>query len=303
VGHFEAGSSLLVILVSAYSVGAHNQNLRVSLAAGLIFAAASGFGPGQPAAQMWPDFAFSAVLVLLPLSVGVSMRRQVRRAVLAERRTVTLEFTQQQRAHEAVQQERRRIARELHDIVSHGLGLVVLHAGVADRVLDTDPARARESLQLIRETGQEAIREMGTLVNLAREDTAASRDPQPNLTDVERLVATTRAAGLNVRLVRLGEQRPLTAAVELNAYRVIQEGLTNALKHAGAATVTVALRYQPDGIDVEVTDDGASGTAGGGGRHGLLGLRERVAVFGGTFDAGGAPEGGWTLRATFPTTR
>jgi signal transduction histidine kinase len=189
----------------------------------------------------------------------------------------------------------------LHDIISHGLGLVVLQAGVADQVLDHDPNRAREALAQIRQTGQEAIGELSTLVGLIREDPPTS-DPQPTLADIERLVESTRAAGLDVHLRTQGPLRPLPAAVELNAYRVVQEGLTNALKHAGHAKVNVVLQYLPSNLEIEIVDDGHGAQRGSGGRYGLPGLRERVAVFGGRFEAGSQPAGGWRIRASFPTT-
>jgi signal transduction histidine kinase len=218
------------------------------------------------------------------------------------RRAATLETEQTVAAAKAAEEERRRIARELHDIISHGLGLVVLQAGVADQVLDRDPDRAREALAQIRQTGQEALGELSTLVGLIREDPATLADPQPTLADIERLVENIRAAGLVVQLRSEGPTRPLHAAVELNAYRVVQEGLTNALKHAGRAKVNVVLRYLPSNLEVEIVDDGRAAQRGSGGRQGLPGLRERVAVFGGRFEAGSQPDGGWRLRASFPTT-
>ncbi|MBM0224245.1 sensor histidine kinase [Micromonospora sp. ATA51] len=142
---------------------------------------------------------------------------------------------------------------------------------------------------------------MGTLVGLIRDEPGPGRDPQPTLGDIERLVATTRSAGLAVHVQTEGKERDLPASVELNAYRVVQEGLTNALKHAGRADVRVVLRYRADGIEVEVSDDGAGTGQGPGGRRGLIGLGERVAVFGGRFEAGRDPRGGWKVRASFPT--
>jgi signal transduction histidine kinase len=218
------------------------------------------------------------------------------------RRTATLETEQTVAAAKAAEEERRRIARELHDIISHGLGLVVLQAGVADQVLDRDPDRAREALAQIRRTGQEAIGELSTLVGLIRENPPTSADPQPTLADIERLVDSTRAAGLDVHIQTLGPPRSLPAAVELNAYRVVQEGLTNALKHAGHAKVDVLLHYRSSDLEIEIADDGRATQRGNGGGHGLPGLRERVAVFSGSFEAGRQPEGGWRIRASFPTT-
>jgi signal transduction histidine kinase len=292
LGHTEAGAGILIGFIATYTVAAYGDNLAYAIAVGLIFAVSNSVGQA-PEEALW-DAAFNVVALALPFVAGVTVRA-------LGRRTATLETEQTVAAAKAAEEERRRIARELHDIISHGLGLVVLQAGVADQVLDRDPDRAREALAQIRQTGQEAIGELSTLVGLIREDPPTS-DPQPTLADIERLVDSTRAAGLEVQLHTLGPTRPLPAAVELNAYRVVQEGLTNALKHAGHANVNVLLHYRPNNLEVEIVDDGDGAQRGNGGRHGLPGLRERVAVFGGRFEAGSQPDGGWRISASFPTT-
>lgn len=293
LGHYEAGSSIIIAFIATYTVAVYGDNLAYAIAVGLIFAVSTGVGQA-PEEAVW-DAAFSVVALALPFVAGVTVRA-------LGRRTATLETEQTVAAAKAAEEERRRIARELHDIISHGLGLVVLQAGVADQVLDRDPDRAREALAQIRRTGQEAIGELSTLVGLIRENPPTSADPQPTLADIERLVDSTRAAGLDVHLQTLGPQRSLPAAVELNAYRVVQEGLTNALKHAGHAKVNVLLHYRPSDLEIEIADDGRATQRGNGGGHGLPGLRERVAVFSGSFEAGRQPEGGWRIRASFPTT-
>jgi signal transduction histidine kinase len=292
LGHFEAGSGIIIAFIATYTVAAYGDNLAYAIAVGLIFAVSTGVGQA-PGEAVW-DAAFSVVALALPFVAGVTVRA-------LGRRTAILETEQTAAAAKAAEEERRRIARELHDIISHGLGLVVLQAGVADQVLDRDPDRAREALAQIRQTGQEAIGELSTLVGLIREDPPTS-DPQPTLADIERLVESTRAAGLDVQLQTLGPPRSLPAAVELNAYRVVQEGLTNALKHAGRAKVNVLLHYLPSDLEIEIVDDGHGAQRGGGGGYGLPGLRERVAVFSGSFEAGRQPEGGWRISASFPTT-
>ncbi len=300
-GHFESGSSLLIGLVAAYSVGVYGADLRYAGGAIVCFTAAMGLR--EPSGEALPDMLWTLAAFALPVTVGLATRALRGRTLVLEERTVTLEREQEQRAAAAVAEERWRIARELHDIISHGLGVVVLQAGAAEQVLDRDPAKAREALALIRATGQEAIGEMGTLVGLIRDDPEPSRDPQPTLADLERLVATTCALGLPVRMMTEGTAGRVPAAVELSAYRVVQESLTNALKHAGNARVSVVLRYQPDDLEVEVSDDGTGCPQGAGGRHGLTGLRERVSIFGGRFEAGRGQTGGWTVRASFPTAR
>jgi signal transduction histidine kinase len=162
-------------------------------------------------------------------------------------------------------------------------------------------ARARDAVATIRATGLQAINEMATLVVLTDEGAPPQRVPQPRLADVDRLVAGARSAGVAVDVETTGEKRELPASVELNAFRVIQEGLTNAMKHAHGARVAIELAYLPDAVEIRVTDDGTTASAGPGGRRGLIGLRERVSVFEGLLEAGENPTGGWTLRATFPT--
>jgi signal transduction histidine kinase len=239
------------------------------------------------------NFAFAMVFIVPIWLAGRTIRARTARAEELERE-------QEERALAAVEEERRRIARELHDVISHSLGVVVLQAGAVEQVLERDPERAREMLRSIRRTGQEAIGELGTLLTLARGEVESSREPQPALADLERLVANTREAGLPVELDIEGPRRPLPAAVELSAYRVVQEGLTNVLKHAGGASARVVLRYRQDELEVEVSDDGVRSGDGRGSRRGLAGIAERVAVFGGRFEAGPAREGGWRLRATLP---
>jgi signal transduction histidine kinase len=299
LGHYEAGASVLIALVAAYSAGAYGRNLPFTVA--VVFAFGVTTGLREAAGEAVPDMAWSWAVLGMALGVGLTARRVRGQSQIAQRRVEQLQLEQRALAEAAARQERQRIARELHDIISHGLGVVVLQAGAAEQVLDQSPDKTREALRLIRATGQEAITELGTLVALIRDEQPPGRDPQPTLREVERLVATTRSAGQAVTVQTEGQPRDLPPSVELNAYRVIQEGLTNALKHAPGATVRVILRYHPGGLDVEVRDDGAGAADGPGTRRGLIGLRERAAVFGGQFEAGRDPEGGWKLRASFPT--
>lgn len=298
LGHYEAGAAVLIGVIATYSAGAYGRNLPFTVA--VVFAFGVTTGLRQPAAEALPDMAWSWAVLALALGVGLTARRLRGQSQSAQRQVQQMRQEQQALAEAAARQERQRIARELHDIISHGLGVVVLQAGAAEQVLDRDPGRAREALQLIRGTGLEAITELGTLVALIRDEQPPGRDPQPTLRDVERL-ATTRSAGLAVTVQTDGQPRDLPASVELNAYRVIQEGLTNALKHAPGSAVQVVLRYHPGGLDVEVRDDGTDTAGGPGSRRGLAGLRERAAVFGGQFEAGRDPQGGWKIRASFPT--
>jgi signal transduction histidine kinase len=178
---------------------------------------------------------------------------------------------------------------------------MVLQAGVAQNLLTRDPVRARDALELVRETGQESMAEMGRLVSLVRAEDDGS-DPQPTLSDTDRLVNAQRAVGAHVDLDTEGSPRRLPPAVELSAYRVVQESLTNTMKHAANSDVRVVLQYQEHALSVEVSNDAGDGQPRSeSARAGLVGLRERVDVFGGQLVAGPGPNGGWTVRALFPT--
>jgi signal transduction histidine kinase len=219
-----------------------------------------------------------------------------RRAEDLEERAERLE-----RAHaEAVTSERATIARELHDVIAHSVSVMTVQAGAARLLLDDDPLRARESLMAVEETGRQALGEMRRLLGVLRGDEHETElAPQPRIADVDALVEQVRAAGLPVNVVVEGEPRPLSPGVDLAAYRVAQEALTNALKHAGAARAQVSIRYTTGALELAVTNDGHVRRNGRGG-HGLVGMRERVALYGGTFEAGPREAGGYAVRATLP---
>ena len=300
-GGSQTWSSLFITVVAVYSAAAHGSSTMVTVVvtgAGVVVHDLS-----DPTIATFGDWLWSSTLAGLSILVGLSGRALRLRENAVEGRAEALEREEEARAAAAAAEERRRIARELHDIVAHSLGLVVLQAGAAEQILDRDPQRAREALASIRTTGQQAIGEMGTLLGLLRGDVAASREPQPSLADLDRLLATMRSAGLKADVEIEGQQRALPAALELSAFRIIQEGLTNALKHAGPAQVRVILRYGERDVEIEVVDDGAGAGHGRGSRRGLAGIGERVAVFGGRLDVGPRGEGGWGLRAVFPLAR
>jgi signal transduction histidine kinase len=297
----ETGANLFILLAACYSVALYG---RDPLTAIVVYAITAAVHTGRtPEVHGVGDWLWDPVMFGLALGVGFAMRGRQSRTNALEERTDALEREQEQRAAVAAAEERQRIARELHDVISHSLGVMVLQAGAADQVIGRDPDRAREVLASIRATGQEAIGEMSTLLGLIRSDAPDTLEPQPSLADVERLVARMSEAGLPTKLEIEGERRPLPAALELSAYRIVQEGLTNAMKHAGPAHARVTLRYGARELDVEVADDGASARNGNGSRRGLAGIAERVSVFGGQLDVGPRPEGGWTLRAAFPIPR
>ena len=213
----------------------------------------------------------------------------------------------QQRAYasavrsQAERDDRIRIARELHDVVAHGLSLIAVQAGVAGWVAESQPAEAARALASIEEISRGALREMRALLGVLRveDDGAADLEPAHGLADLPALADRVTAAGIKVTLDVRGEPRDLLPGLDLAAYRVAQEALTNVIKHSGAAGCQVTIRYQAEAVGLEITDDGR-GTAGDRNGHGIKGMRERVALYDGTFQAGPGPEGGFTVTARFP---
>ncbi|BDM69618.1 hypothetical protein HEK616_31050 [Streptomyces nigrescens] len=213
-----------------------------------------------------------------------------------------------QEVAEAVTAERLRIARELHDMVAHSIGIIAIQAGVGSRVIQTQPAEAREALRAIEATSRETLSGLRrTLVSLrqAERDVTASKQsplaPAPGLADLERLAATTTDAGVRVDVHRSGKQRPLPADIDLSAYRIVQEALTNVVRHAGTGSCRVAIGYGDEELSVEVVDEGR-GATGDGSTHGfgLVGMRERVGLLGGHLSTGPRPEGGFRVAARLP---
>jgi signal transduction histidine kinase len=238
----------------------------------------------------------------LMLSGRVLRRRQERVRELTDR-AHRLEAQHEAEVAAALAEERTRIARELHDVVAHCVTVMVVQAGVAEALLPQDPTRAQEPLREVQSTGQQAITELTRLLGLLRgaADPPVDLDPQPGVAQLPELVERLQASGLDVRLTTEGEVRPLPPGLDLTVFRVVQEALTNTLKHAGAGTrARVDLRYRPQALVVEVTDDGREAAPTGAGGHGLIGMAERVSVFGGELTAGRRPDGGFRVLAELP---
>ncbi|HEY3261251.1 MAG TPA: sensor histidine kinase [Pseudonocardiaceae bacterium] len=236
---------------------------------------------------------------------GFALRERVTAADAAEQRAATLEQEQEEAERRAIVEERARIAREMHDVVSHHVTVMTVQAAAVRRLLRSDQERERQALVTVEQTGREALREMRRLVGVLR-DTAEppALAPQPSLSQISKLVAQAREAGLPVELRIDGEPVELPASIDLTAYRLVQEGLTNAISHARAEHAQVQVRYAAAGIEVEVCDDGR-GTDHEANRngHGLVGMRERVSIYGGRLEAGPRAEGGYRLRAWLPVQR
>ncbi|MFI6495420.1 sensor histidine kinase [Streptomyces sp. NPDC050564] len=213
-----------------------------------------------------------------------------------------------QEVAEAVTAERLRIARELHDMVAHSIGIIAIQAGVGSRVIQTQPAEAREALRAIEATSRETLSGLRrTLVSLRQADRGATASeqsplaPTPGLADIERLAAATAGAGVRVDVRRSGEQRPVPADIDLSAYRIVQEALTNVVRHAGTGRCRVAIDYGNEELSVEVVDDGRGATENGSAHgFGLIGMRERVGLLGGHLSIGPRPEGGFRVAARLP---
>jgi signal transduction histidine kinase len=232
---------------------------------------------------------------------GSWQRVMARRAEASRRRAIDVEVAAAERTMTAVLEERTRIARELHDIVAHAMSVMVVQAGAAEQVVDDDPEHAREALRQIRSTGTGALAEMRRLVSVLREPgETGSLSPQPGLGALQALVEEVRAAGLPITLEIEGEPRELPAGLDLTAYRIVQEALTNVRRHAAQATaVTVVVAFEVDNLRIDVRDDGpgAASTEGG---HGLVGMRERAQLYGGRLIAATLPGRGFQVTAELP---
>jgi signal transduction histidine kinase len=294
-------ATIAAVLLATYAVAAQGSRRGAYLAAPLALGV-----PVVVALRAHAD----AADVLLPLTF-FAIPWLAGRAVAAYRRqgetltvlTARLIRERDARARLAVLEERARLARELHDTVAHAVSVMVLQAGAAEQVLDREPERAREAMRAVQAVAREALDQLGTLLGLLDPgDGQPPLAPQSGLAELERLVAAVRQAGLPVRLRLVGDRRPLPAAVDGAAYRVIQEALTNALKHAEAASTTVTVRYAAEGVHLDIVDEGGSRVSAPDSEgHGLAGMRERVAYHGGRVTAGARPGGaGFAVSAFLP---
>jgi signal transduction histidine kinase len=288
--------------VALYTVAAHCER-RVAIAA----AAATGVALLVPAAAgrgvSSAGFAVAMYAVfVVAWAVGDNLR--TRRAYLGEveDRVARLERDREEQARRAVAAERARIARELHDLISHNVSVMVVQAAAGSDVFDGQPDRARMALRAIESIGREALVELRRLLGVVSADDAgeaAGLSPQPGLARLPELVEQVGAGGLRVELTVEGEARDLPAGVDLSAFRIVQEALTNTLKHARASRAPVSLHYTGDGLAIDVIDDGTASNGDGGGR-GIVGMRERAALVGGRLSAGPRPAGGFAVHAWMP---
>ena len=288
------------LLAAFWVAGSHPNPRRGLVGGGIGYAAIAAIVLNE-----LPDAASAVAVFLLAgaaWALGRTLAERGRHAVELEQRAERLE-----REHEtAVLAERARIARELHDVIAHSVSVMTVQAGAARLLLDEDPARARAPLVAVETTGRQALGEMRRLLGILRgSDDEAALTPQPGVAQLDTLVEQVRSAGLPVEVCTEGALRPLAPGVDLTVYRVVQEALTNVLKHAGAARAQVVLRYGAQTLELAVTNTGGhvTGNGHGGhglGGHGLGGMRQRVALYGGELHAGPGRDGGYEVRARLP---
>lgn len=248
----------------------------------------------------------SLILFSCAMAVGVAVgsRRQTMESL--KERARLAELNREDEARRSVDEERLRIARELHDVVAHSIVTISVQAGVASHVFDSQPEQARAAIGEIRKLSKDTLQELRATLGYLRaaDNDQEPRTPSPSMDQIDALIGRMRAAGLRIRLVKRGSPHALPAAVDLIAYRIVQEALTNVVKHVGAANVEIDLDYEPDRFEIRVTDDGRGqqpiATVVEGTNHGLLGMRERAAAVGGKFSAGPRASGGFEVCATLP---
>jgi signal transduction histidine kinase len=258
-------------------------------------------GPLDPVlAHVLYGLEFNLFFFLFAYAVGEMAWTAARRRAQLEFQADELRRSQEKNVRGAIAAERMRIARDLHDVVAHHVSVMGIQAGAARRVLDSDPVLARDALQTVEKTARTAISELRGLLGVLRADAEHDFQAAPGLDDLPELLDTARSAGLEVSHGVYGDPREVPSAVAVSAYRVVQEALTNVVKHSGAGHVDVRMRYLDSALEIEVADDGHGRPSGGSG-FGLVGMRERVAVHGGTLEAGPRRSSGYLVRASLPT--
>jgi signal transduction histidine kinase len=301
VRDYQTGAAPSVLLIGVYTVAAwctaRERAIGVAaIAVGLSIVAVSGI-PGSNNA----DTAFTCVLFAAAYLVGSTVRNRRLYSEQLEARAIALENERDEEARRAVAEERLRIAQELHDVVAHSMGVIAVQAGVGAHVLDTDPDEAKKSLEAISQTSRSTLTEIRRMLGVLREEGDTAYTPAPGLADLDRLVRDIESAGLEVDVRNEGAPTALPPGVDFTAYRIVQEALTNVLKHAGRAHATVVVDREENALRLEILDDGrgVNGRATTGG-HGLMGMRERVGMYGGSFEAGPRTGGGFRVAVRLP---
>jgi signal transduction histidine kinase len=310
----EYGAFLAVLgLTATYAVAAHEENRRwawsAMIAASVALMVAAGVSVLRTEDDSFAYFTALSVMAFLAAAItaGVLIRNRERIFADTERRAAAAEADRQAEAERAVASERRRIAREMHDVVAHSMSVIAVQAAAGREIVHANPDKAADVFARIETVGRESLAELRRMLGVLRDtgDSDQSLSPQPGIGDIAAAVAQSCASGVTTDLVIDGPPRAVAPGIELAAYRIVQEALTNVRKHAGpTASATVHITYQPHTVSVEVTDDGrgaATALAGSGAGQGLVGIRERVEIYGGTFTAGSRTGGGFVVRAELPT--
>jgi signal transduction histidine kinase len=293
---YDTESMFLVLILAAWVAGSLPDVRRAVIALAALLASSWLVflrAEDVPATELiWVSIPICGTFVL-----SAAASRHSERARLAEERARRME----QEARQAVEEERGRITRELHDVLAHSVSVMTVQASAVRRLLKPEQEREREALMTVEETGRQALAEMRRLLGIMRtESERPALAPQPGLGTLPQLVEQVRQSGLPVELTVEGTPVKLPAGVDLSAYRIVQEALTNTLRHAGPAHAWVAVRYEGEDVEIEVANDGVSDTVNDGGGHGLVGMRERVALCGGELRSGPRPGGGFKISARLP---
>jgi len=267
----------------------------------LLLVAAVGVVDVQADDTNVESFVFPVIFLGLLWGASVFVRNREEHAREAQERARQLVAQQETAAAQAVEEERQRIARELHDVIAHSVSVMTVQAGAVRRLLLPEQERERQALEAVESTGREALTEMRRLVGLLRDQGAMPEfAPQPSLRTLDVLLGTVREAGLEVDLEVEGDARELPPGVDLSAYRLVQEALTNTMKYAGPAHAWVTLRWRERELELEVANNGRTDSSSNGTGHGLAGMRERVALCGGTLETGPRDGGGFVVRCHLP---
>ncbi|MGE0227621.1 MAG: sensor histidine kinase [Dehalococcoidia bacterium] len=308
LGYAQIQAGTFSSLIALHAVASLSNYRQAFVAAAVSASAVTAFFATNRGTWDWEVIVSTAATWGLAWAAGIFARLRSQQVEVAAAQVARLELEQEKRAMEAVADERARVARELHDIVGHSLNLIVIQAGGARLVFDTRPDVARDVLGSVEAAGREALSDMERMLGVMRTpDADDATSPQPGLHQLQALADNVAEAGLPVEVLFDGEPRELPASLELTAYRITQEALTNCLKHANASVARVTVRYRPREIEVEIADNGRGVTpsrASRGGGRGHLGMRERVAVFGGDLSFGQrSDQEGYFVRARLPDGR
>jgi signal transduction histidine kinase len=291
------------MLLVFYGLGAFASGRRSLWLLGLAIVVAS-FNSATKSGGTIPSLVTTDLFaIVVPWVLGRMVRERGARERAYRETAERIDAGRELHAHEAAYGERARIARELHDVIAHSVSVMVIQAGAARTVMDSEPERAETSLRSVERAGREALAEMRRLLGVLDADRdPRALAPQPGLADINGLLARTRASGLRADLLVEGEPAALSPALDLCAYRIVQEALTNAIKHAAPASAAVRVSWGENALELEISDDGRGpeGINGVSGGHGIAGMRERAALHGGSVDVGPGPGGGFTVHAHLP---